>query len=291
METKKCNLCPRNCNADRNGELGFCGATNTIKIARASRHMWEEPCISGTNGSGTVFFSGCNLKCIYCQNELISQTFIGKELSIKELCELFIKISESGVHNINLVTPTHFMSSIIQAIKPIKTELKVPIVYNTSGYEKAELIKACEGIIDIFLTDIKYKSKELSAKYSLCDDYFDKSIIALEEMINIGGAPTLKNGIMQRGIIVRHLVLPSCKKDSIDILNTLYEKFGNNKFLVSLMNQFTPNKNCKSFPELNRLVTSIEYKRVAEAYERLGFKGYLQEKTSATDIYIPDFND
>ncbi len=284
-------MCPRKCNINRSKKLGFCSAPQSVKIARASRHMWEEPCISGTNGSGTVFFSGCNLKCVFCQNEKISRGKIGVELNENELQQLFLKISESGVNNINLVTPTHYIRNIIDAVKPIKSELNIPIIYNCSGYENAELIKECQGIIDIFLTDIKYKSEILSEKYSACPDYFDVAIRSLEEMLSVSGDIEIKNGLMKKGTIVRHLVLPGQKNDSIDILKELYNKFGNKAFLLSLMNQYTPMPSCKNFPEINRKLTTLEYQRVAEVFEKLGFDGYLQENSSSTDTYIPNFDD
>lgn len=277
--------------ADRTQGVGFCASRDKVKLARASRHFWEEPCISGTNGSGTVFFSGCNLKCVFCQNEKISRGLIGTELSDSQLSELFLKINESGVHNVNLVTPTHFLPNIINALKPIKKELKIPIVYNCSGYERLELLMTCQDIIDIFLTDIKYKSSFLSSKYSSCPDYFQVATNALEKMVQIAGKPIIENGLMKSGVIVRHLVLPSHKNDSIDVLEALFERFGSTAFLVSLMSQYTPMNECKSFPEINRPLTSLEYKRVVQVFEKLGFDGYLQEKSSATDLYIPNFDD
>lgn len=291
MNYTKCNVCPRGCTVDRTKGVGFCASGDRVKVARASRHFWEEPCISGTNGSGTVFFSGCNLKCVFCQNEKISRGLIGKELSDEQLSELFLIINGSGVHNINLVTPTHFLPSILNALKPIKNELKIPVVYNCSGYENEKMILECQDIIDIFLTDIKYKSSFLSSKYSSCSDYFQVATNALERMVQIAGKPNIENGLMKSGVIVRHLVLPSHKNDSMEILEALFERFGNSSFLVSLMSQYTPMNACKSFPEINRPLTSLEYKRVVQVYEKLGFDGYLQEKSSATDAYIPDFDD
>lgn len=276
---------------DRALKTGFCKSSSTIKIARASRHMWEEPCISGENGSGTVFFSGCNLNCVYCQNHDISSGKIGLELNKAELKDLFLRINESNVHNINLVTPTHYLPLILEVIATIKGELRIPIVCNCSGYEKEEYLDNCKGLIEIFLTDFKYKSSILSKNYSNCSDYFDVAISALKKMIEVTGTPNIKNGIMTSGVIVRHLILPSHKDDSIDIMNELYNNFGNESFLVSLMCQFTPTDNCKNFPELNRRLTSLEYKRVTEVYEKLNFKGYVQERASASKSYIPDFKD
>lgn len=291
MINNKCNICPRNCGVDRINTLGFCTSGKNVKVARASRHMWEEPCISGENGSGTVFFSGCNMKCVFCQNDKISRGRTGIELSENELAELFLRINESGVHNINLVTPTHFLDVIIRVLEKIKEKLTIPVVYNCSGYESVEMLGNTKGIIDIFLTDIKYKSNILSKNYSCCPDYFEVAVKCLEEMCRLVGRPVIKDGIMQSGVIVRHLILPSHKSDSIDILEALFEKFGTMEFLVSLMNQYTPTDNCVPFPNLMRRVTSLEYKRVAEVFERLGFDGFMQEKSSASTDFIPDFDD
>lgn len=291
MNYKKCDICPRACGIDRTNAYGYCGCGSDVRIARASRHMWEEPCISGTNGSGTVFFSGCNMKCVFCQNEAISRGVIGTSVTTEQLKELFLIINESGVHNINLVTPSHYLVSILEALKDIKHRLSIPVVYNCSGYESTEAIKACKGIIDIFLTDIKYRSNELSKKYSNCNDYFDVASKALGEMIKAVGTPIITNDIMTSGVIVRHLILPSHKNDSIEILNSLAKEFGNEAFLVSLMNQYTPMPLCQQYPEIDRRVTSLEYSRVVKVFEELDFKGYVQERSSAKDIYIPDFKE
>ncbi len=272
-------------------KTGFCKSSDKIKIARASRHMWEEPCISGKKGSGTVFFSGCNLNCVYCQNYDISRGKIGIELNKAELKDLFLRINESDVHNINLVTPTHYLPLILETLSEIKSELKIPVVCNCSGYERKEYLNNCKGLIDIFLADFKYRSNILSEKYSNCTDYFEVAISALEKMIEITGAPIIKDGIMMSGVIVRHLILPSHKSDSVDVLNELYTRFGNDAFLVSLMCQFTPTESCKSYPEINRTLTSLEYSRVTEVYEKIGFDGYVQERSSANEGYIPDFNE
>ncbi len=291
MKNYYCNACPRGCNTDRTSGTGFCKSEDKIKIARASRHFWEEPCISGTNGSGTVFFSGCNMHCVYCQNEKISGGALGEDFTDEEVKELFLKISKSGVHNINLVTPTHFAPRLSKIIAPLKDEIKIPIVYNCSGYENASFIEKLEGVVDIFLTDFKYKSSDISKRYSFCPDYFDVAIKALEKMIKVTGKPQFDGDIMTKGVVVRHLILPSHKDDSIDILRELYERFGNESFLVSLMSQFTPKEKCRDFPEINRKLTSLEYKRVCDSFEKLGFKGFVQERSSATEDYIPNFED
>lgn len=290
-KTNFCDACPRGCNSPRTLGTGFCKSGEKIKISRASRHFWEEPCISGKNGSGTVFFSGCNMHCVYCQNEKINSGNLGKEYTDEEVKELFLKISKSGVHNINLVTPTHFAVRLLEIIAPIKKDIKIPIVYNCSGYENEDFIESLSGVVDIFLTDFKYKSSELSKRYSFCPDYFDVAVKALKKMIDVTGKPIFDGDIMTKGVIVRHLILPSHKDDSIAILEELCSRFGNDAFLVSLMSQFTPTDKCRDFPEINRRLTSLEYKRVCECFERLGFKGYIQERSSATEDFIPDFED
>ena len=285
-----CNICPRQCNVNRSKQTGFCGVGNNVTIARASRHMWEEPCISGNSGSGTVFFSGCNLKCVFCQNEKISRGKTGIELTEEQLGELFLIINNSGVHNINLVTPTHFLEPISKALRNVKHQLTVPVVYNCSGYENPRLIEDMGDIIDIFLTDMKYMSPVLSQNYSHCPNYFDVAIQSLDAMLNIKNKPMMQEGLLASGVIVRHLILPSHKDDSISILNYLYERYGNKQFLVSLMNQFTP-INCEAYPKINRRLTGLEYKRVTDIFEKLGFDGYVQGKLSASEDYIPDFDD
>ena len=294
METlKSCRLCPRKCNIDRSSSLGFCKAPLNPKIARAALHHWEEPCISGTNGSGTVFFSGCNLKCVYCQNHKISQGGFGKEVTIERLSEIFIEFANRGAHNINLVSPTPYIPQIIEAIKKVKDKIDIPFVYNTGGYETLESLELLRGSIDIFLTDIKYKSKELSKKYSGAEDYFEKSLAASKKMIEISGSPKYdQNGLMKSGTIIRHLVLPACRKDSIDILNQLSREIPKESFVLSLMSQYTPvPQNLTNFPELCRKVTTFEYESVINAALDFGFDcGYMQDLSSAEQKYTPPFD-
>ena len=286
-----CTVCPRRCKVDRRKVLGFCNSSDTVSVSRADRHMWEEPIVSGDKGSGTVFFTGCNLKCVYCQNVKISRGNFGYKLTHEKLKQLFLEIDKSGVHNINLVTPTHFLPSIIEVLKEVKNDLNVPVIYNCSGYENVSLIKECRGLIDVFLTDFKYKSDVLSKKYSSCPDYYEKTLNALNCMIDVAGPINIENGLIKNGVIVRHLILPSHKDDSIDLLKSLYEKFGSDKFIVSLMRQFTPNTECEKYPEINRTLTSLEYKRVTDVFEECGFKGFLQENSSVGEKYTPDFNE
>ncbi len=289
---KKCSLCPRGCNIDRHKSSGYCKSSDEIKVARAALHHWEEPCISGTHGSGTVFFCGCSLGCVYCQNHEISRGEKGKAVSVHRLAEIFTELKALGAHNINLVTPTHYTDKIIEAIDLVKSEIGIPFVWNTSGYEKIETIKSLEGYIDIYLTDMKYFGSEISKKYSHAADYFDCAVSALSEMLHQTSAPKFdQKGIMQSGVIVRHMVLPSQRLDSIAIIRELAKRFDKNRFIFSLMSQYTPNKNTESFPEINRRVTTFEYSSVIDEALRLGFDtAFMQERTSADKSYTPPFD-
>lgn len=288
----RCDICPRHCSTDRKSTLGFCGANDLPRLARAALHMWEEPCISGSRGSGTVFFSGCNLRCVFCQNKEISIGGFGKEVSTHRLSEIFLELRDLGAHNINLVTPTPYIPQIIDAIDAVKSKIDIPFVFNTGGYDSVESIRALDGYIDIFLTDMKYFSSELSAKYSKAPDYFEKAVAALRQMLKQVGKPvTDTDGIMHRGVIVRHLVLPNCRKDSIKLLDTLAAEFPTDSFLLSLMSQYTPpEKRIDEFPELNRRVTTFEYNSVLDRALLLGFQGYMQDRSGATSEYTPDFD-
>lgn len=289
---KKCELCPRNCGVNRYEIKGFCGATNKIKIARASLHMWEEPCISGEKGSGTIFFSYCNLKCVYCQNYDISTNNYGTEITIQRLSEIMIELQEKKANNINLVTPTHYVPQIIEAIKIAKNKgLVIPIVYNTSGYEKEETIKLLNGYIDIYLTDMKYYNDKYAIEYSKAKDYFKYTSNALKEMYNQVGNPIFdENGIMQKGIIVRHLILPGLIDDSKNIINYLYNTYKNNIFM-SIMNQYTPLKNVKNHKTLNRIITKEEYDEVINYSISIGVENaFIQEGETQKESFIPSFN-
>ena len=289
---KKCTLCPRKCSADRSKTPGFCGATDKVKLARAALHFWEEPCISGENGSGTVFFSGCNLKCVYCQNHQISSDGFGKEVTVKRLAEIFCELQALGANNINLVSPTPYVPMICEALDFVKNQLTIPVVYNTGGYESIETLKMLEGYIDIYLTDMKYYSTALSAKYSAAEDYFDNAMAGLEEMIRQKSTPKfLDNGILKSGVIVRHLVIPGCRKDSESVLKALASRFSPNAFILSLMSQFTPNGKLEKFPELDRKITSFEYNSIVDLALKLGFdNGYMQQRSSAKSEYTPPFD-
>lgn len=289
---KNCTLCPRNCGIDRTMEVGFCGAGEHIKTARAALHFWEEPCISGTRGSGTVFFSGCNLACKYCQNYEISIGGFGDEISVERLGDIFLELQNGGAHNINLVTPTPYFPLIMSAIDIVRDKMNIPFIANLGGYEKPETIRMLKGYIDIFLTDVKYQSSEISKKYSFAPDYFKFSMDSLEEMISLCGVPKFdENGIMQSGVIVRHLLLPGFKKDSIEVIKSLAVRFGIDNFILSLMSQYTPNGHLEDCPEINRRITSLEYNSVVDKALELGFKNaYMQEKTSAGTEYTPPFD-
>lgn len=297
MENKKeiCSLCPRECNVDRdNGKTGYCGVGNTVKIARAALHMWEEPCISGSEGSGTVFFSGCNLGCVYCQNRDISRGQRGKEITIEELAEIFLKLQSEGANNINLVTPSHYVNQIIRALDIARLDgLKLPIVYNTGSYEKVETLKKLEGYVDIYLPDCKYYDSERAKKYSNAPDYFETAIKAIEEMHSQVGSPEFdENGIMKKGIIVRHLILPGGTKDSKKIIKYAYDRFGDDIYL-SIMSQYTPmgSSVMEKYPELNRKITKREYERVIEYALNLGIENaFIQEGDVAEESFIPDWN-
>ena len=285
----KCELCPRGCQVDRSIKKGRCGVGDEILIARAAKHLWEEPPISGTKGSGTVFFSGCNLGCVYCQNFEISHGAKGKKVSEERLSEIFRELEKSGVHNLNLVNPTHYADKIARVLK--KEKPSVPVVYNSSGYEKVSTLKSLEGLVDIYLPDLKYISDERSAKYSGAADYFDFASRALTEMKrqcpeNIFDA----DGIMQKGMIVRHLVLPQNTNQSVKILEWIAANLGTDT-TVSIMSQYTPCGNADKFKELTRKITPREYEKVIFAAEALGFKNlFTQDYNSASEGFIPDFD-
>lgn len=288
----KCNICPRQCDVDRNKVKGFCQSTNIIKLARVGLHMWEEPCICYGKGSGTIFFSGCNMKCVFCQNYEISHNLKGREITDTQLEKEIYNLQDFGAVNINLVTPTHYSHEIAKVLEKVKPNLKVPVIYNSSGYESVETLKKFSGLIDIYLPDIKYYSRDVSKKYSSCPDYFEVAKSALSEMVRQTGKLCFdENSHLLSGVIVRHLVLPSLYNDSINIFENLYETFGNKNFLVSLMSQYFPSYRSGEFPEINRKVTSLEYKKVCDKIISLGFtNGYIQEKSSATDVYVPKFD-
>lgn len=286
--TEKCNLCPRECNVDRTKKTGFCGVSDKVKIAKAMLHFGEEPPISGKSGSGAVFFSGCNMRCAFCQNFEISHNCFGKEISVERLSEIFLELQEKGANNINLVTATHFVPQTVKALEKIKPQLKIPIVFNCGGYEKTETLKMLDGLVDIYLPDVKYFDDSRAMKYSCAKGYFQRALSAVEEMIRQTGKYEIKNGLMKKGVIIRHLILPGGYKDSILIFRNLV-RF-KDSVLISLMRQYFPCGNAEDFPEINRKLTTFEYKKVLSECEHLGFDGFIQEKGAASNEMTPDFD-
>ena len=286
---RKCEICPRECKIDRYTQKGYCKASNKLRVALYSLHMWEEPCISGTFGSGTIFFSYCNLKCVYCQNYKISFGY-GKDISIKRFVDMCIELQNKKAHNINLVTPTHYVTQVIKGIKQAKKNgLNIPIIYNTSGYEQVNTIKLLTNTVDIYLTDFKYYDNLYGKKYSNVDNYCEIAKLALEEMYNQVGNPIIEKGIMIRGIIVRVLRLPGLVDDAKKILKYLYDTYKDNIY-ISIMNQYTPVRKTK-FKELNRTVTIEEYYELVNYACDLGItNAFIQEDGTQTEGFIPNFN-
>ena len=290
--TDKCRMCPRKCLRDRNVEKGFCGADSNVRIARVGLHMWEEPCISYGKGSGTVFFSGCSLKCVFCQNHEISAGGKGRDISSKDLPELFMEVKRMGAVNLNLVNPTHYSLDIARALYKVKENLGIPVIFNTGSYDRVETLKELSGLVDIYLPDIKYFSSEYSEKYSGARDYFKVAFSAIEEMFRQTGYPMFDNeGHMVSGVLPRHLVLPTLYRDSMAILDELCAKYDVSKLHISIMRQYFPTHRACEYPELSRKLTTLEYNKVIEYAEKLGIvNGYSQEKSSAKEEYVPDFD-
>lgn len=316
LNISPCNLCPRECLADRkDGQTGFCLEDDRIFVARAALHMWEEPCISGTKGSGAVFFSGCNLRCIYCQNHEIASGERGRQISTKRLAEIFVELQDKGAANINLVTPDHYVTKIAKAVLMARENgLTRPIVYNCSGYMKSEVVRNLSGIVDVFLTDFKYMDSELAAKFSSAPDYPETAKTALADMVDImqhaisteyidgsrrsavditQNAVFDKEGMMQKGVIVRHLLLPGHKQNAKDVIKYVYETYGDSVYL-SLMNQYTPfvGMDCRRrYAELGRKVTKREYDAVVDYAIELGVKNaFIQEGDTAKESFVPEFD-
>lgn len=321
---RSCNLCHRHCHVDRNHMTGYCRQTANLRAARAALHFWEEPCLSGTKGSGTVFFSGCCLCCVFCQNHEIamdsanpdmpSAPGTGKEITIERLAEIFLELQEKGAHNINLVTPSHFIPQIVSALILSKNQgLILPVVYNTGSYETVEALKMLDGLVDIYLPDLKYCSSELSARYSNTPDYFSCACKAIEEMFRQAGEPKFlsdgssdlselsEHSLLQKGVIVRHLLLPGCLEDSKKVLTYLYQTYGDSVF-ISIMSQYTPMKHLFSgtdmthvshlnqYPELTRRVTKTEYDALTDFALSLGIENaFIQEMDVAEESFIPSF--
>lgn len=286
----RCNLCPRMCNVDRVNERGFCNAPDEMYIAKAYLHNWEEPCLSGDIGSGTIFFSYCNLKCIFCQNYDISINNFGYKVSIDRFADICIELQKKGALNINLVTPTHYIDKIRDGLILAKERgLKIPIVYNSSGYERVESLKLLKGLIDIYLPDLKYYDNIYANNYSKCNDYFKYANLAIEEMYRQVGKPVFdENGVMKKGVIVRHLMLPGLYDDSKKIIEYLYDKYKDNIYL-SIMNQYTPLREFK-YSNLNNKLSDIEYDDIINYAVDLGIKkAFIQEGETCSESFIPDF--
>ncbi len=318
-----CRLCPRDCGADRQaGHTGVCGQTDQVKAARAALHMWEEPCISGRNGSGTVFFSGCSLHCVFCQNQNIANGTAGKTISVERLADIFLELQAKNANNINLVTPGHFVPQIVQALDIARTKgLKIPIVYNTGSYEKVETLRMLDGYVDVYLPDLKYVEETRSEKYSHAPDYFEVASAAIAEMVRqtgepqflpeqlIGGSENWRDeekflteeyqkysqdhdgdGIMVRGTLVRHLLLPGGRNDSDKVIRYLLDTYGDTIF-ISLMSQYTPLSQAEAYPELNHRVTEEEYEELVQNAITLGLEnGFIQDGETAKESFIPEFD-
>lgn len=288
---QNCKLCPRACGVDRTHNRGLCGANDHIEAARASLHLWEEPPISGTNGSGTVFFSHCSLGCVFCQNRQISRRDgYGQTLSSEQLAQTFLFLAHQGAHNINLVTGAHYVPQIIEALSLAKQDgLSIPIVYNSSGYECVETLRLLEGYVDIYLPDYKYYSSYYAARYSHAEDYREIAVEAITEMVRQTGSPQFdKNGLLTRGTVIRHLMLPELAGDTAQVLRDIASRFGD-RVLVSLMRQYTP-FNMQDWPELNRTITEAEYEEACELFRTLGLSGFFQQSESISESFIPAFD-
>ena len=287
---KECNLCPRKCGVDRYKKIGFCGATSRLKVAYYSLHMWEEPVISGTNGSGTIFFSHCSLRCLYCQNKKISIDGYGKIISKNKLEKIMLELQDRGAHNINLVTATQYVPQIVKVLHNIKNKsLKIPVVYNTSSYENIGTLKLIGQYVDIYLADLRYYDDSLALKYSYCDNYFEIATMAIDEMFRQVGPINVDDGIMKSGLIVRVLVLPGHTLDAKNIIDYLYHTYHDDIY-ISIMNQYTPVNVCK-YDNLNRKLTEEEYDDVVNYALTIGVNmAFIQEGDTASESFIPNFD-
>lgn len=294
--TDGCRQCPRQCGADRadRGTVGFCQAPETFRVAKCSLHPFEEPCIAGATGAGTVFFCGCNLRCVYCQNREISRfENRGEALTCAELTDRIHALVREGAACVELVTPTHYTLQLVPVLRELRKTVHVPIVWNSGGYESPDVLRKLEGAVDVYLPDCKYRSDELALRLSHAPNYFSVACEAIREMLRQVGDPTFdENGILRRGVLVRHLILPGHRQDSIALLRALEREFGSDAFLLSLMSQYTPDfAPPDSEKSLHRRLTAFEYDSVHEEALRLGFSGYAQGRSSATAAYTPDWTD
>ncbi len=296
---EKCELCPRKCGINRYKETGFCGLNEKIKVARAALHFSEEPCISGTSGSGTIFFSGCNLKCEFCQNYELSHQNFGREITAEQLGKLMLSLQAQGANNINLVTGVMYVPQIMQALDLVQDKLHIPVVYNSGGYENPEIIRMLKKYIDIYLVDVKYFDSEASGKYSKAADYFENVSKCIPEMIAQTGVPVFQDGkhfdderaLLQSGVIIRHLVMPGLRKDSMKILDFLHENFSPEQYILSLMSQYTPDYHAMEHKEINRRVMSFEYDTLVKLALKYGMnQAYIQSRESAVTDYTPAFD-
>ena len=280
------------CGVDRRKELGVCGQDTELRAARAALHFWEEPCLSDQGGSGAVFFSGCTLRCCFCQNYGISQEGIGKVISGERLGEIILSLQEQRAQNIDLITATHFLPSILPVLDEVRPKLHIPVVYNCGGYERPETIELLKGYVDVYLPDIKYFSSDVSLRYSKAADYFDYASRSIRKMIDQCGPPVFdEHGVLRRGVIVRHMVLPGQKEDSMRLLDWMSRELPKGQWLISLMSQYTPFYHAEDYPEINRRITTYEYEKVLDHALNLGLDlGYMQERSSAKEEYTPPFD-
>ena len=292
LDITNCNLCPRRCGVNRTMSVGFCGAGDKVRIALVSLHQWEEPCLVGEKGAGTVFFSYCNLRCVYCQNHEISHGGQGWEVSLERLAEIFLEQQARGAATLDLVTPTHYVPQIITALDMAKARgLTLPVVYNSSAYETTETIAALKGYVDIYLPDMKYKRADSGREYSAAPDYFTHASAAIKAMAEqVGKAEFTADGQLRKGVLVRHMVLPGHRHESREIVKWLWDNFGDT-IMVSLMNQYTPMYKAAAHKPLNRRLTTFEYESVVDYALSLGLENaYIQERRSASEEFVPDFN-
>jgi putative pyruvate formate lyase activating enzyme len=289
---KSCELCNRSCKVNRlDGSLGFCNASEKIKVARAELHFWEEPCVSGSEGSGTVFFSHCNLGCIFCQNHEISQEHNGKEITIERLSEIFLELQDKKANNINLVTPTHYVPQIIEALNLAKSKgLSIPILYNTNGYDSLDTIKVLDGLIDVYLPDYKYFSDKYAVNYSKAKDYTKNINAVIGEMLKQVGAPQFdERGIIKKGVIVRHLMLPGLLFDSKKVIDDIFNSFSNDVY-ISIMNQYTPMHRANEYPEINRALNPNHYDSLIDYALSIGVtNGFIQDSGTNSETFVPSF--
>ncbi len=293
MGLEHCQLCPRACGVNRlRGQRGFCGAGQRVRIALVSLHLWEEPCLVGSRGAGTVFFSGCNLRCIFCQNHEISHEGKGREVTTERLAEIFLEQQQRGAATLDLVTPTHYVPQILEALQLAKAAgFALPVVYNSNAYETVETVESLRGNVDIFLPDLKYLEEASAERYSKARDYFPVAAAAIQAMVDLVGAPVFRSdGSLQKGVLVRHMILPGHRKESMRIVDWLWKTFGNRIYL-SLMNQYTPMYRAEEYPEIHRRLTTFEYDSVVDHALELGITNcYIQEGKTASAKFIPEFD-